>query len=146
MLRVIIIPFLSAMKSDLMAWSIESGPLFLSVEVSRKKSFDHCYNDSPEKTDERVEQAEEEQADDDEESVRLDASEEITDLCRRKSHENFGTIQGRNGDEVEGRQGDIDMGKGVNNNSGHSKRRQAKEPVNEQGYKSQQNIGENSGR
>lgn len=89
LVRVIIIPFLSAMKSDLMAWSIESGPLFLSEGVSRKKSFDHCYNDSPEKTDERVEQAEEEQADDDEESVRLDAGEKITSFFRCESHENF---------------------------------------------------------
>ncbi len=54
-----------------------------------KKSLNNSDDDSPEKTDERVEQAEEEEADDDKESVRLDASEEITDPCRRETHENF---------------------------------------------------------
>lgn len=55
LLRAIIIPFLSAMKSDLMAWLIERGPLFLSEEVSRKKSFNNSGDDCAEKTDEGVE-------------------------------------------------------------------------------------------
>ena len=56
---------------------------------SGKKNPDNHNDDSPEKTDEGIKQAEEEQADHDEESVRLDAGEKITNSCRCETHENF---------------------------------------------------------
>ena len=86
---------------------------------SGKKNPDNHNDDCTEKTNERVEQAEEEEADDDKESVGLDASEEITYPCRRESHHDFWTIQGRNWDEIEGRQRNIDMGNRIKNNGYH---------------------------
>ena len=54
-----------------------------------KKYLDEGDDDPAEKSDKGVEQAEKEHADDDKESVRLDAGEEITDFSWREPHQDF---------------------------------------------------------
>ena len=54
-----------------------------------KKTLDEREDDSSEETDEGIEQPQVEQADQDEESIRLDTGEEITDFSWREPHQDF---------------------------------------------------------
>src|SRR4030042_5028106 len=89
---------------------------------SWKKEGDDPGDDPLEKGDQRVEDAQVEQADDDEKSIGLYTGQGILKLGRRETHEDFRAIQRRNGNKIEGRQHDIDLGH-VNQEGSHGSER-----------------------
>jgi len=60
--------------------------------LSRKKETDEITDDPLEKGDQRIEEAQIEQADDDKKTVWLKASQGILELGRREAHEDLGAI------------------------------------------------------
>ena len=76
----------------------------------RNKNIQDRQDDRFKKTDERIENTKEEEADKNKHSIGFDPGHRILEFSRCKTHENFGAVEGWYGDEVECRQHHIDMG------------------------------------
>ncbi len=102
------------------------------------------HHDYPaEQPDERIQDSEIKETDDDEESIGLEAGEEIPGSFRNHSHQYLRSVQRGNGDQIESRQGEVDLNHIIDEDESSTRGRCRKEPDKQQGEEGEEHVCKN---